>query len=123
MDGTYRCSGCCWPLCSPACKEVEGNWHYPSECNLLAAQHVYPTAEELTKEDCQIYDCITPLRVVMAIQQDEKKRVALTGLEHHLRHRQDVGIWEVDQLSVVHIIRIDWGLGDSISEDELQMAW
>jgi len=77
----------------------------------------------LVKDDCQIYDCITPLRLVLAIQQNAILKAALSILEHHPGHRQQVGIWQVDRLSVVEPVRLRWGLEDSISEEELQTAW
>lgn len=92
------------------------------ECELLASRQVHPSAEELAKEDCQVYDCITPLRLVLSAQQDPAKRDVLMSLEHHAQHRQAVGIWQVDSISVVNPILHRWGLVGCISEEELQTA-
>ena len=122
VDGSYLCSRCRWPLCSQQCQELPSSRHFPVECELLTAQQIHPSGDELAKEDCQVYDCITPLRLVLAAQQDAEKRDVLASLEHHQRHRQAVGIWHVDRMSVVDPILTRWGLAGCVSEEELQTA-
>ena len=121
VDGSYLCSRCRWPLCSENCQQSTTGLHR-IECELLARQQVHPTVKELDLEDCKIYDCIAPLRMVLVGQQDPQRAELWSNFEDHRLHRQDIGIWHVDHQTVVDPIRIDWRLSDQIDEEELQRA-
>ena len=114
------CSLCRWPLCSELCQQSGG--HHEIECELLARQQAYPSEIELNQEDCRVYDCIAPLRIVLDNQKHPDRSRLWLGLEDHRNHRKKIGIWQVDRQSVVDPILIDWQLDEQIDEEELQRA-
>lgn len=121
VDGSYLCLHCRWPLCSEGCQQPDAGLHH-IECELLARQQIHPDPKELDSDDCQIYDCIAPLRMVLVAKQFPDRALLWSNLEDHRHHRQEVGIWHVDQQTVVDPIRIGWHLRDLVDDEELQRA-
>jgi hypothetical protein len=101
---------------------LENGLHQKFECEVLASQNAHPTKEELEQDDCRLYDCITPLRIVLDNHSHPDRSRLWLGLEDHRLYRQKVGIWHVDHQTVVDPVRIKWQLGESINEEELQRA-
>lgn len=121
VDGSYVCSRCKWPLCSETCQDLENGLHR-LECELLSMHSTSPSTEELELEDCKIYDCITPLRIVLDNRQHPEKVHSWQSLEDHRYHRQKAGVWHIDDQTVIEPIRYQWRLAELIEEEELQRA-
>lgn len=122
VDGTYLCPRCQWPLCSEVCGQMENGAHQKYECELLANQEAHPTKEELEQEDCRLYDCIAPLRIVLDNHRNPERSRLWLGLEDHRLYRQKIGIWHVDRKTVVEPVLNKWQLGENMNEEELQRA-
>lgn len=120
VDGSYECSRCQWPLCSEGC-EHSSSMH-SIECGVLASQQIKPKPKDLELEDCKIYDCIAPLRLLLEARSKPDTAQLFDALEHHECHRKRTGIWTADQVSVVHPLCGKWGLKDKLDERQLQRA-
>jgi hypothetical protein len=113
VDGSYLCSRCGWPLCDQSCQDSDD---HRAECNLFVSRKLKVFVDLEQVEDCRVYDCITPLRFLL--MEDDKGDVS--RLEAHNAHRKAVGIWEVDRISVVQVLRNHWHLSDLFTADEIQ---
>lgn len=120
VDGSYECSRCQWPLCSEACEQ--SSLLHSLECDILASKKIKPNPEDLELEDCKIYDCISPLRLLLEARSKPDKAQLFNTLEDHEFHRRKRGIWLADQVSVVEPLRSEWGLINQEDENELQRA-
>ncbi|KAI9551770.1 hypothetical protein GHT06_022106 [Daphnia sinensis] len=122
VDGSYLCPLCQWPLCSEACWQSENGHHQRYECELLASKQVHPTIEELKQDDCRLYDCIAPMRIVLDSHRNPERNRLWLGLEDHRMYRKKIGIWQIDKHTVVDPVREKWQLGDRFDDEELQRA-
>ena len=123
VDGSYSCSRCGWPLCSESCEQMATSEHNRIECRLLMERKILPPSEEeLLMDDVRIYDCFTPLRMVLDMQKMAEKRTSLNSLESHERFRRQRGIWHADEKNVVNAIMFDWKMANLVNAEELQCA-
>jgi len=119
VDGSYLCTDCGWPLCDQQCQT--DNCDHRAECQFLAAQHV-SVQINTQEEDCRVYDCVAPLRTLLAMSELSERRDLLSSMETHHSHRRDIGIWDVDHVAVVDVIRHDWDLQEYFSQQDIQTA-
>ena len=117
VDGSYLCNDCGWPLCDQKCQN--SNEDHQAECQFLAAQHV-SVQVDTREEDCRVYDCVAPLRALLAMKEFADRRETLSRMETHHPHRRDIGIWDVDHVSVVDVMRREWALYQHFSQEEIQ---
>lgn len=115
VDGSYLCASCGWPMCNETCQLAED---HRLECQFFSEQRLMTTIN--FEDDCSIYDCITPLRCLFVTSQSADNKSLLLSLESHENHRKRVGIWYTDQISVVDVLRNQWGLGDRYSQQDVQ---
>ena len=102
---------------------MEGSEHNRIECPLFAERQIPPPiSDELLRDDVRIYDCFTPLRMVLDMQRMAEKRASLNCLEDHQRFRKQRGIWHADRKSVANPVLYDWKMADLVNEEELQRA-
>ena len=119
VDGSYLCVNCGWPLCDQNCQVGPD---HQEECQFLVSQQVRVQLDA-TQEDCRVYDCIAPLRSLLAIKNRADQRELILKMETHHPHRRDIGIWEIDRVSVVDVIRKDWKLDQHFTDDEIQTVF
>ena len=61
VNGSYRCPGCKWPLCSESCRRLAS---HAAECALMCFRRATVTVPWFDKP-CAYYDAILPLRVLL----------------------------------------------------------
>ena len=114
VDGSYLCTKCGWPMCDENCEISD---HHADECELFVNNGLKITVP--MDEDCRIYDCIAPLRCLLFVRQEDRRQL-LVGLEAHQSNRKSNGLWDVDRITVVNVIRHQWHLAHLYEDDEIQ---
>ncbi|KAI4472100.1 set and mynd domain containing arthropod-specific member 4 isoform a [Holotrichia oblita] len=71
IDCSNLCSTCGWPVCDVDCEVVPA--HKDAECGVFANAKVKFTPVENTYEPGLQYECITPLRVLLATERDKDR--------------------------------------------------
>ncbi|KAJ8953591.1 hypothetical protein NQ318_003014 [Aromia moschata] len=104
VDSTVLCTKCSWPVCGPEC---EGRLcHKEYECEVFSKAKVKFQAVEDPTEVCLQYECITPLRVLLAKEKDPKRwEEEVKFMEPHNDVRKEKPIWEFNQHNVVEYLR------------------
>ncbi|KAK7070870.1 hypothetical protein SK128_003136 [Halocaridina rubra] len=101
VDGSYSCTLCGWPLCSPECEKIV--LHYP-ECQLSRNRPVKVQVNKFMQVN-QMYECITPLRCLWLKENDPGKWTTLNQMESHLERRVNTDVHEVNQANVVDFMQ------------------
>ena len=123
VDGCYECTDCGWPLCGPQCQSADND--HSAECQFLVSQQVrihVDIVEGEEDEDCRLYDCVAPLRSLLAMKKDDEREV-LMKMETHHPHRKAIGIWEIDRILVDDVIRNDWSLHQHFTPQDIQTVF
>lgn len=104
VDGSVLCSTCQWPVCGVSCENIPA--HKNAECAIFAAAKVkFQKVDDPTQPTPQ-YECITPLRVLLAKEADEKRwREEIQQMESHDEVRKQLPIWEFNRVNVVEFLR------------------
>lgn len=104
VDCTVLCTKCQWPVCGPDCENL--TCHKDFECEIFTKNAVkfQPVADPT--DVCIQYECITPLRVLLAKEKDPKRwESEVSCMEAHNEVRKTKPIWEYNQHNVVDYIR------------------
>ncbi|XP_061379208.1 SET domain-containing protein SmydA-8 [Danaus plexippus] len=93
------CSRCSWPICSAEC-ELSPN-HQP-ECSVFSKAKIkFQPVEDWTVSAPQL-DCITPLRLLVAKEQDpDRWSKEVQAMETHTEQRRKRSTWKADQINIV----------------------
>ncbi|CAH0563390.1 unnamed protein product [Brassicogethes aeneus] len=104
VDCTNLCSKCSWPVCSTECENLPV--HKDNECQVFANANVKFQSVNDPSEICLQYECITPLRVLLATEKDpERWKTEVQIMEHHNEERKKRPIWQFNQTNVVDYLR------------------
>ena len=99
VDGSYLCGMCGMPMCGEACQV--GSTHY-NECQLLRTLKQKLSSKNFEDGESPIYQCITPLRLLMKKNTHPKWFRRLTLLMDHKEAReQETDMWTQHQKRVV----------------------
>lgn len=104
VDGATLCSTCQWPVCGSNCENIPA--HKNAECAVFAAAKVkFQKVEDPTQATPQ-YECITPLRVLLAKEANPKRwEEEIQYMESHDEIRRQLPIWEFNRVNVVEFLR------------------
>lgn len=115
VDCTTLCSKCSWPVCGPDCEALLV--HKDNECVVFANAGVKFQPVEDPTNVCLQYECITPLRVLLAKEKEPKRwQEEIEPMEAHNDIRKTKPIWEYNQTNIVEYLRGPCKL-DRFSED------
>lgn len=104
VDGSTLCSNCQWPVCGPSCENIPA--HKNAECLVFAAANVKFQKVEDPSQVTPQYECITPLRVLLAKEADPKRwEEEIQHMESHDDIRKKLPIWEYNSVNVVSFLR------------------
>ncbi|XP_049875857.1 SET domain-containing protein SmydA-8-like [Pectinophora gossypiella] len=117
VDNTL-CSKCGWPVCGAECEAAPA--HAP-ECTVFAAAKVrYQSPSDWTAASPQL-DCITPLRLLLAKEQDpDTWKRDLEPMEAHTEARRQRPTWAADQVNVVDFLIDHCKLGARFDKELVQ---
>ncbi|XP_063704203.1 SET domain-containing protein SmydA-8-like [Culicoides brevitarsis] len=111
LDGSAsgaRCEYCEWPLClscNAASSRNAGLKYHEAECQVFWENGVkFQNVADSTKP-CPQFECITPLRVLLAIEKNPKffeQQVSL--MEYHDVARRASAFWDADQQNIVNFL-------------------
>ncbi|XP_046866436.1 SET domain-containing protein SmydA-8 isoform X1 [Drosophila willistoni] len=111
------CPQCGWPLCEE-CSKIEDNVHKQMECRIFkeAKARFYRIANG---GQCPQLDCIMPLRVLLAKeQQPERWEKDVAPMEHHeAERRENSDIWHADRVNIAQYLRGPCKLASRFSEE------
>lgn len=109
IDGSSegpRCEYCEWPLClSCNAARPDGLKYHEDECQIFWANGVKFQSVRDSSKACPQFECITPLRVLLAIERNPKyfeQQVSL--MEYHDKARRESIFWAVDQVNIVNLL-------------------
>ncbi|CAH1180294.1 unnamed protein product [Phaedon cochleariae] len=103
VDCTYHCSKCSWPVCNENCEKLFCHRDY--ECEVFAKASVkFQTVQDPT-EVCLQYECLTPLRMLLAKEKDPMRWKEVECMEAHNEVRKTKPIWDFNQHNVVEYLR------------------
>ncbi|CAB3230749.1 unnamed protein product [Arctia plantaginis] len=96
------CSQCGWPVCSEECEKSQ---QHAAECKIFSEVKVrFQPVEDWTASSPQL-DCITPLRVLLAKEQDpERWEHEVEVMEDHKAARQQKATWSADQVNIADFL-------------------
>ncbi|KAI4472068.1 set and mynd domain containing arthropod-specific member 4 isoform a [Holotrichia oblita] len=104
IDCSNLCSTCGWPVCDVDCEVVPA--HKDAECGVFANAKVKFTPVENTYEPCLQYECITPLRVLLATERDKDRwENQVKCMETHTEERKRKEIWNFNTVNIVNFLR------------------
>ncbi|CAG4991179.1 unnamed protein product [Colias eurytheme] len=114
VDNTM-CSRCGWPICSEACEKAP---QHKIECDVFSAVKVrFQPVDDWTVPSPQL-DCITPLRMLIAKEQDpDRWQRELEVMETHTKERKNRPTWEAEQTNVVNFLLNHCKLGARFSSE------
>ncbi|KRT82251.1 SET domain-containing protein, partial [Oryctes borbonicus] len=116
IDCSNLCSICGWPVCDTDCEVVPA--HRDAECATFAGAKVRFTPVENCSESCLQYECITPLRVLLAMEKNKARwDEEVNRMETHTDKRKTKEIWNFYQVNVVDFLRGPCKLGGKFDED------
>ncbi|GBP68563.1 SET domain-containing protein SmydA-8, isoform A, partial [Eumeta japonica] len=97
-EGGRLCSRCSWPCCGPEC---EASPQHAPECAVFSQARVrFQPVRDWTAGTPQL-DCITPLRLLIAKEQDPDRWTReLEEMETHTEERRRRPTWDADQTNV-----------------------
>lgn len=103
-DATNLCSKCFWPVCSTECENKKA--HKDFECEIFTKAGVKFQSVSDPSEVCLQYECITPLRVLLAKEKDPKRwEEEIQHMEAHPEIQKKKPTWEFNQHNVVEYLR------------------
>ena len=98
------CSQCLWPVCGPECEGLP--IHRENECAVFAKAGVKFQPVNDSAAVCLQYECITPLRVLLAKEKDLKRwQEEVEMMEAHNDIRKKRPLWQFNQTNVVGYLR------------------
>ncbi|KAF2901270.1 hypothetical protein ILUMI_04907 [Ignelater luminosus] len=98
------CSSCKWPVCNNKCQEIPA--HKYAECSLFSKNKVQFQSIENPELTCLQYECITPLRILLAIKANpERWEEEVKMMESHNNKRKSKPIWRFNQINIVNYLR------------------
>ncbi|XP_017774648.1 PREDICTED: protein msta-like [Nicrophorus vespilloides] len=104
VDCSYLCSKCKWPLCGAECEQVAA--HRDAECRVMEAAGVGFQPVNDCSQICLQFECITPLRVLLAKEADaERWEREVSLMESHDEKRRGLPVWGFNQRNVVDYLR------------------
>ena len=102
VDGSYLCGMCNLPMCGEACQV--GPTHY-NECQVLRTLKQKISVKNFQDSESPIYQCITPLRLLMKKNTHPKWFRRLVFLMDHKEEReQETNMWNEHQKNVVDFL-------------------
>ncbi|KRG00212.1 LOW QUALITY PROTEIN: uncharacterized protein Dwil_GK18438, partial [Drosophila willistoni] len=113
-----RCELCDWPLCAMCASNQYENDHQ-GECVIFSAARVTFAGNVSEDGVCPQLDCITPLRVLLAKeQQPERWEKDVAPMEHHeAERRENSDIWHADRVNIAQYLRGPCKLASRFSEE------
>lgn len=116
-----RCPRCHWPLCSK-CKKSIDLGHHAAECAVFV-EHKVKFQSFPYVEPCMQLDCITPLRMLLAKENDpDKWENEIMKMEYHPKERFDSPIYRADETNVVRYLRGPCNLKERFSAELIQQV-
>ncbi|XP_052132118.1 SET domain-containing protein SmydA-8-like, partial [Frankliniella occidentalis] len=119
VDASALCSACGWPVCDADCEKLA--LHADNECAVFKAAGVrFAVPAEPGAGTCPQYECITPLRVLLAKEKDPArwdKEVKL--LMTHSDKRKANPQWGANQVNVVDFLRKKCKVESRFSEEAI----
>jgi len=102
VDGSYLCGMCNMPMCDAACQV--GSTHF-NECQILRTLREKLSVKNFEDKGSAIYQCITPLRLLMKKNTHPKWFRRLTFLMDHREAREEEEtMWDDHQKNVVDFL-------------------
>lgn len=106
------CGKCGWPLHND-CE------HEEAECELFSEKKIKFYGQTTANGVCSQLDCITPLRVLLAMEKDKERfEREILPMEYHEEARRDSKIFQIDQNNVVNYLKLHMKL--DYSDDLIQ---
>ncbi|XP_037960921.1 SET domain-containing protein SmydA-8 isoform X2 [Teleopsis dalmanni] len=114
-DSMDRCYICDWPLCS-TCSDLQV---HQGECEIFFQANVTFAGNVSEDGVCTQLDCITPLRILLAKENDPIRwEREIAQMEYHDRERRALTeIWNADRINIAQYLRGPCMLADRFSED------
>ncbi|KAF5304563.1 hypothetical protein FQA39_LY09614 [Lamprigera yunnana] len=104
VDCSVRCSLCNWPVCSSNCETTSA--HKNAECVIFTKARVNFQSITNITETCLQYECVTPLRVLLAMLDNTKRwNEEVKDMEAHNLKRRNEFVWKFNQINIVNYIR------------------
>ncbi|KAG5899749.1 hypothetical protein JTB14_006087 [Gonioctena quinquepunctata] len=104
VDCTKVCSKCSWPVCGEACEKLPS--HRECECEVFSGAGVKFQTVEDPAEVCLQYECLTPLRVLLAKEKHPRRwDEEISSMEAHNDRRKNTPIWKFNQHNIVEYLR------------------
>lgn len=116
VDCSVLCQSCGWPVCSSDCENLAA--HKNAECVIFKEVRVrfQPVSDPIAS--CPQYECITPLRVLLAKENNpERWTNEVENMEAHTDKRKEKPIWQYYQTNVVEFLQNHCKLGDRFSSE------
>lgn len=115
-DGSVLCSTCSWPVCSAECEKISA--HRDVECKIFSSAGVKLQSVEDATAPCPQYECITPLRLLLAKDLNpERWEKEVQTMETHNNLRKNHPIWQMDQINVVKFLQGPCKLSEQYDEN------
>ncbi|XP_017059323.1 SET domain-containing protein SmydA-8 isoform X1 [Drosophila ficusphila] len=113
-----HCLECGWPLCED-CSRNEDNHHSKMECSVLSDARARFFPLPIGSSHCPQLDCILPLRVLLAKEEDpERWDSKVAPMEHHEEERKkDADLWHADRVNIAQYLRGPCKLASRFSEE------
>lgn len=103
MPTDERCSKCGWPLCEYCSSNVKA---HIDECDIFVKTNAKFFGAIDQHNACLQLDCVTPLRVLLAKDKDEKRwKDEVADMETHETERKARPAWDADLQNIVKYIR------------------
>lgn len=110
------CSICGWPVCNETCEKEP--IHADNECKVFSSVGIKFTPVEDVYSSCHQYECITPLRVLLAKERDpDRWEAEVETMEAHTDKRKETEVWKVEQVNVVEFLHKVCKLEDRFPEE------
>jgi len=111
----FRCTGCNFPFCSQSCTQAGV---HKEECQVLGRSKKRINIVDFSKAH-PVYECITPLRILLMKENRPKDYQAFESLETHVEDRRDGDLWRVNQNNVVDFLRYVCQMEQLFSDEEI----
>jgi hypothetical protein len=105
-NGSYLCRKSGWPVCGPKCeKKIE---HNPE----VVIPHQTEGRFEIEdyQSHCYIYECVSPLRVLLMQKTAPKKYKKIMALESHIKLRKGTEAYAKAQENVIDVMKKTLGV-------------
>ncbi|KAK9893097.1 hypothetical protein WA026_023770 [Henosepilachna vigintioctopunctata] len=104
VDCSTFCSRCGWPVCCVDCENL--SCHKDNECQVFTDAKVKFQSVEDCSATCLQYECITPLRLLLAKENNPQRwEEEVAQMESHNGKRKELPIWAFNQVNVVEYLR------------------